>query len=81
MTPYLRWSLEFRADIVMHSATKYLGRHSDLVEELAITSEKKIAERLAFTQNATDGACELAKKEGFSEILRRKPHFLGNEKK
>lgn len=62
MTPYLRRPLEFGSDIVMHSATKYLGGHSDLVEGLSVTSEKKIAERLAFTQNAADGACELAKK-------------------
>ena len=37
----------------MHSATKYLGGHSDLVAGLAVTNNKEIAERLAFTQNAT----------------------------
>ncbi len=52
MTPYLQRPLELGADIVVHSATKYLGGHSDLVAGLAVTSDKKIAERLAFTQNA-----------------------------
>ena len=52
MTPYLQRPLELGADIVVHSATKYLGGHSDLVAGLAVTSNKEIAERLAFTQNA-----------------------------
>lgn len=55
MTPYLQRPLELGADIVLHSATKYLGGHSDLVAGLAVTNDKKIAERLAFTQNATGG--------------------------
>lgn len=52
MTPYLQRPLELGADIVVHSATKYLGGHSDLVAGLAVTNNKEIAERLAFTQNA-----------------------------
>lgn len=53
MTPYLQRPLELGADIVVHSATKYLGGHSDVVAGLAVVKDKQIAERLAFTQNAT----------------------------
>ena len=53
MTPYLQRPFELGAEIVVHSATKYLGGHSDLVAGLAVTNNKEIAERLAFTQNAT----------------------------
>ena len=53
MTPYLQRPLELGADIVVHSATKYLGGHSDLVAGLAVVKDKGLAERLAFTQNAT----------------------------
>ena len=52
MTPYLQRPLELGADIVVHSATKYLGGHSNLVAGLAVTSNKELAERLAFAQNA-----------------------------
>lgn len=52
MTPYLQRPLELGADIVVHSATKYLGGHSNLVAGLAVTSNKELADRLAFTQNA-----------------------------
>lgn len=55
MTPYLQRPLELGADIVVHSATKYLGGHSDLVAGLAVVKDEKIAERLAFLQNATGG--------------------------
>ena len=55
MTPYLQRPLELGADIVVHSATKYLGGHSDLVAGLAVVKNEKIAERLAFLQNATGG--------------------------
>ena len=53
MTPYLQRPLELGADIVVHSATKYLGGHSDVVSGLAVVKDKALAERLAFTQNAT----------------------------
>ena len=55
MTPYLQRPLDLGADIVVHSATKYLGGHSDLVAGLAVVKDEKIAERLAFLQNATGG--------------------------
>ena len=55
MTPYLQRPLELGADIVVHSATKYLGGHSDLIAGLAIVRDSKLAERLAFLQNSTGG--------------------------
>ena len=55
MTPYLQKPLALGADIVVHSATKYLGGHSDLVSGLAVTNHPEIAERLAFVQNAVGG--------------------------
>lgn len=54
-TPYLQRPLELGADIVLHSATKYLGGHSDLIAGLVVVKAEKLAERLAFLQNATGG--------------------------
>lgn len=51
-TPYNQQPLTLGADIVVHSATKYLGGHSDVVAGLAVTSDKEIAEQLAFLQNS-----------------------------
>jgi cystathionine beta-lyase len=58
MTPYLQRPLTLGADIVVHSATKYLGGHSDLVAGLAVTNRPELAERLGFIQNATGGILE-----------------------
>lgn len=55
MTPYLQRPLELGADVVVHSATKYLGGHSDVVAGLAVVATEELAERLAFVQNATGG--------------------------
>ena len=55
MTPYIQRPIENGIDIVVHSATKYLGGHSDLVAGLAVVHDKALAERLAFIQNATGG--------------------------
>lgn len=55
MTPYLQRPLELGADIVLHSATKYLGGHSDVIAGLAVVKTKELAERLHFIQNATGG--------------------------
>lgn len=55
MTPYLQHPLELGADIVLHSATKYLGGHSDLVAGLVVTKDEGTAEHLAFIQNSTGG--------------------------
>ena len=55
MTPYLQQPLLLGADIVIHSATKYLGGHSDLIAGLVVVNSTELAERLAFIQNATGG--------------------------
>ncbi|MEM7108641.1 MAG: cystathionine gamma-synthase [Bacteroidota bacterium] len=54
-TPYLQTPLELGADIVMHSVTKYLGGHSDIVMGALIVNDKQLAEELAFLQNSTGG--------------------------
>jgi cystathionine gamma-lyase len=51
-TPYLQRPLELGADIVVHSMTKYLGGHSDVVAGAVIVKEKELADKLAFLQNA-----------------------------
>ncbi|MBQ4257078.1 MAG: aminotransferase class V-fold PLP-dependent enzyme, partial [Oscillospiraceae bacterium] len=55
MTPYLQQPLKLGADIVVHSATKYLGGHSDVVAGLAVVSTEEQAHQLAFIQNSTGG--------------------------
>ena len=55
MTPYLQRPIEFGVDIVVHSATKYLGGHSDLVAGLVVVNDDELAKRLAFIQNSTGG--------------------------
>lgn len=54
-TPYLQRPLESGIDIVLHSATKYLGGHSDLVAGLVVVKDEKLAERLYFIQNSSGG--------------------------
>ena len=55
MTPYLQRPLDLGADIVVHSATKYLGGHSDVVAGLAVVKDKELGDRIGFLQNATGG--------------------------
>lgn len=54
-TPYWQNPIELGADIVVHSATKYLGGHSDVVAGLAVVNSEKLAEDLHFVQNSTGG--------------------------
>ncbi|GAC1342997.1 MAG: cystathionine gamma-synthase [Candidatus Dormibacteria bacterium] len=54
-SPYLQRPLELGADVVMHSATKYLGGHSDVVAGALMTRSAELAERLRFHQNALGG--------------------------
>ncbi|MEH7012195.1 bifunctional cystathionine gamma-lyase/homocysteine desulfhydrase [Neobacillus niacini] len=54
-TPYWQNPIELGADIVLHSATKYLGGHSDVVAGLAVVNSEKLAEDLHFVQNSTGG--------------------------
>lgn len=55
MTPYLQRPIELGANIVIHSATKYLGGHSDLVAGLVVVDSEELASRIAFIQNSTGG--------------------------
>ena len=52
-SPYLQQPLTLGADVVVHSTTKYLGGHSDVVGGALVVADPELAERLAFTQNAT----------------------------
>jgi len=56
-TPYLQQPLDLGADIVMHSATKYLGGHSDVVMGALVVKDKELADRLYFIQNASGAVC------------------------
>lgn len=55
MTPYLQRPLEFGVDIVLHSATKYLGGHSDVVAGLAVVRDESLAQKIGFLQNSIGG--------------------------
>ncbi|WP_075982384.1 bifunctional cystathionine gamma-lyase/homocysteine desulfhydrase [Bacillus massilinigeriensis] len=54
-TPYWQNPLELGADIVLHSATKYLGGHSDVVAGVVVVNSERLAEDLHFVQNSTGG--------------------------
>ena len=56
-TPYLQQPLDLGADLVMHSATKYIGGHSDLVMGALIVKDKELADKLYFIQNASGAVC------------------------
>ena len=52
MTPYFQRPLELGADIIVHSVTKYLNGHSDVVGGVTVTADDDVAERLRFIQNS-----------------------------
>ena len=56
-TPYLQQPIDLGADMVMHSATKYLGGHSDVVMGALVVNDKELADRLYFIQNASGAVC------------------------
>ena len=56
-TPYLQTPLDLGADIVMHSATKYLGGHSDVVMGALVVKDQKLADKLYFIQNSCGAVC------------------------
>lgn len=51
-TPAIQRPLEYGADIVMHSATKFINGHSDMVGGIAVTADEELADRLAYLQNS-----------------------------
>lgn len=78
-TPILQRPLELGADIVMHSTTKYLNGHSDMVGGALVTSRDDLAERIGFIQNAAGGVpgpfdCWLALRGIKTLPLRMKAH-------
>ena len=56
-TAYLQQPLEWGADIIMHSATKYLGGHSDVVMGSLVVKDEKLAKKLHFIQNSSGAIC------------------------
>lgn len=78
-TPVFQRPLEHGADIVMHSTTKYLNGHSDMVGGMLVTSRDDLAERLGFLQNAAGGVpgpmdCFLALRGTKTLALRMRQH-------
>ena len=58
MTPYLQRPLDLGADIVIHSGTKYLGGHCDVVAGLVIVKDDKLGEKIGFLQNSIGAILE-----------------------
>ena len=55
MSPYLQRPLSLGVDVVVHSATKFIGGHSDVLAGLVVVNDEKLAQELQFVQNATGG--------------------------
>jgi cystathionine beta-lyase len=56
-TPYLQKPIDFGADVVMHSVTKYLGGHSDVVMGALVTNDKNLANEIYRIQNSSGAVC------------------------
>ena len=81
-TPYLQRPLELGADVVLHSMTKYLGGHSDLIGGALVTSDDELTERLSFLVNAAGAVpgpmdCYLALRGVKTLALRMEAHCRG----
>jgi cystathionine beta-lyase/cystathionine gamma-synthase len=84
-TPYLQRPLELGADVVVHSVTKYLGGHSDLVGGAIVTRDDELIERLTFLQNAAGAVpgpmdCYLALRGVKTLAVRMEAHCDGAER-
>ena len=84
-TPYLQRPLELGADVVVHSVTKYLGGHSDLVGGAVVVRDHELAERLEFLQNAVGAVpgpmdCYLALRGVKTLAVRMEAHCRGARK-
>lgn len=85
MSPYFQNPLELGIDIVLHSTTKYLGGHSDVIGGMLITSSEKIHERLRYIQNAAGGVpspfdCWLVLRSTKTLAVRMKQHEVNANK-
>jgi cystathionine gamma-synthase len=83
-TPYLQRPLELGADVVVHSVTKYLGGHSDLVLGAIVTNDDELRDRLAFLENAVGAVpgpmdCYLALRGLKTLAVRMRAHCRGAE--
>jgi cystathionine gamma-lyase len=81
-TPYLQNPLAFGADLVLHSITKYIGGHSDVVGGCLVTDRDDLAKRLHFLQNCTGGIpgpfdCFLAQRGMKTLHVRMEAHMRG----
>ncbi len=81
-TPYLQRPLELGADVVVHSVTKYLGGHSDLVGGIVVTNDDALADELRFLQNAVGAVpgpmdCYLALRGVKTLAVRMEAHCRG----
>jgi cystathionine gamma-synthase len=81
-TPYLQRPLELGCDVVVHSVTKYLGGHSDLIGGAIVLNDPEMAERLAFLQNAVGAVpgpmdCYLALRGVKTLAIRMQAHCRG----
>jgi cystathionine gamma-synthase len=81
-TPYLQRPLELGADVVLHSMTKYLGGHSDLIGGALVASDEELTERLSFLVNAAGAVpgpmdCYLALRGVKTLALRMEAHCRG----
>jgi cystathionine gamma-synthase len=84
-TPYLQRPLELGADVVVHSVTKYLGGHSDLVSGAIVTNDDELIDRLTFLQNAVGAVpgpmdCYLALRGLKTLAVRMEAHCDGAER-
>lgn len=84
-TPYLQRPLELGADVVVHSVTKYLGGHSDLVGGAIVANDDELIERLTFLQNAAGAVpgpmdCYLALRGVKTLAVRMEAHCTGAER-
>jgi cystathionine beta-lyase/cystathionine gamma-synthase len=78
-TPYFQQPLEFGADIVLHSTTKYLNGHSDMVGGMLVVRQDEVAERVGFIQNSSGAVpgpfdCWLALRGTKTLALRMRQH-------
>jgi len=81
MSPYFQNPLTFGIDIVLHSTTKYLNGHSDIIGGMLITSDEKIHERIRYIQNAAGGVpspfdCWLVLRSTKTLAVRMKQHEI-----